>query len=1023
MIRKSFLVLAVLLGSAGLVGCPTGGTGGNGTPPPSGDPQQPVNPTLSINASRSILQTGEEAVRRSALLEGVLGNADPATATFEWSFTVSGAEAAALGFGTTADNATATAEGASVSIVVTRDLDSADEDVTHIITLRVTLEDGDTLSSTITIIVQPDPLAGGESTLLALSPFADPPVGVDDSGQITLNSNVTGARGTVAFEWDLLGDSPEGLSFPVGEDANDESLLLTVDPDVDVSGVYTFRVTATDAENAATATVNVFIGVVDPLLDVRPTRIQLEPTSAVDIQTLRAGGFADLDAGAVGEEDNTFTYEWQILDASGNEVTIDQATITLVPDPTVGPIDAPQIDWEINGLEAGAYRFLVTVTDQRGGSTTGSAAIILTDELGVTAAANLDRVPVSDDFRIRTVRGGGEPPFTYQWTVIDQDTTAQTGATTFAPANGSTQAGTTTDWVIGGFDDAGVYQFFLTVTDGAGLTTQTAATIAVGDVLTLDVRADENIVQPLDVTNLRLLANGGIPPYVFTLTRIAGSGGGTPTLGAGVVNDNDGAATTTWTAPAAAFQGSYSVDVVVEDAEGRTARDNVWLIVDSGGGTGLSLDVRATRLQIGPVASAYDSLLRTNRQNGVGPDFDYTWTVIDSAGADATGDFTIALDAGENENNAEIDWDVTVGAGVTAGTHNFIVEVEDVTTGDTFISSQEILVANILSVDVRLFTNILAEGMPMPVQSVATGGVANFTHTLSAQDSQDFGGMDFSGIFSDGMNPSTLAGNTASEIDTFYPSDGVGAYRITANIRDALETEANATATVFVTGDRNLVIRDAFTNPIDAQADLSAAVGAVQDATDLPDSGNSLAVNATLTNPRNLTIRVDDQGTGTRPDFAQILVNGTNARGDMIQEEVDGAALVILNAAGNGTAPLRFPFATVTTIQFTYADGDADDTVEIGVGERFGLSGKLPTASDAAALAAIHLIASADANLLATNPEQAVFDSPEPDELVEVHSGDEDPPMTPTTDQQYIVIPAADLDGLRDFFIQFGPVP
>ncbi|MEP0845711.1 MAG: hypothetical protein HRF50_02695 [Phycisphaerae bacterium] len=1010
MIQKTLFVIVASAGIVLAVGCPT--TPGTGEPIPSGDPQQSAQPTLSITSTASILIANEQGrpglqFGNTADLVAVLGNvSSTATVDVNWSITTSGTSA--LGFGAVANAATATATGAAVDVVVTRAPTQAEGDVAHTITATANIDGTTTLSSSTVIIVQPDPLTGGESSIFALSPFTSPAVGVDENNEVQLFAGATGATGEVTFEWELVGDVPPGLTIPAAAERDVE--VLTIGVADTVSGVFPFRVTATDAlGNVATAVVNAYVGIVNLLLDVRPVRAQLNPdASIVAVQTLRAGGAADLSDTI----DDAFTYAWEIRTDQG--ATVDPASFTITPTP--GVFDANIVDWTITGLPVGAYQLVVTVTDRVGETTTSSASIILTDEFGAAVAPNLERVPTSTNFQLRSQRSGGQPPFTYDWQVIDSSNTA--AAATFTPANGSQSSASFVDWVVNGLATPGVYRFILTITDGAGLTAVASTAVAVGDVLSLDVRADANIVTPGSSTTVRFLANGGTPPYTFTFSNAGGTGGGTPTFNP---VSPTAQTTTTWTAPGAANQGTYLVDVTVRDAVGFTARDHVWLLVTAGGGTGLSLDVRASRLQIGTAAVTYDRLLRTNRSNGVGP-FAYAWSVIDSTGANATANFNIVIDAASTVADALIGWDVTVGAGVTAGTHNFIATVTDTTTGDTFTSSTEILVADVLTADLQLYTNVLADGMPMPLDSVANGGVSTYDHVLEAHDSQDLAG-EFSGTFNTG-NPDTTLNTTASLNRTFFPDAGVGAYRITTTITDAVNNSAAATANVLVTGDRNLVIRDVFTDAVAAQTDLTTVNGAVTGGSvDLPDSGNTLnPANPNLANPRNLTMRVNGFA-GSRPDFTQILINGTNARGDTIQEEVAPAALTDLNDNGNLTVELRFPFATVTGVQFTYNNGDADDQVEIGVGSRFGLSGKLPTASDAAALQAIHLIASATGNVLGNTPELAVFDNPEPDELTEVHSGDEDPPGTPTADQQYIIIPTALVDGDRDFFIQFGPVP
>lgn len=1226
MFRKTLLV--IVAGSIAMLsaGCPTAPDGASDDFLPD-DPLPPQAAALNVTATATVLQANligllNPQFDNIAILTGAAANTTATIQSVSWSVSVVTADSAsALAFGTERDTAEPTATGAVVAIIATRAPSTLEGPVEHDVSAVAQLSDGTQVSATVRIIVRPDPIISGDSTVLTLSPTADPPVGTNSLGRIVLDANVTGQVGSVFFEWALLGDAPEGLLLPAALQGPDLSqITIEVAAGQQVSGVFPFRVTATDAGgNRTTAVLNVFIGIVDLMLDVRPLRVEVGALATITVETLRAGGLADLTTGT----DDAFLYEWRLVNAAGLEV--DPAGLDISPPDGPGNFyDDNLLNWTIAEVPRGSYRLVGTVTDRSGATASDSAYIPISNTLDVTVASRRDRVPVGEPINLRTVRVGGEAPFSYSWLVLDQNNSNVTAAATFAPGNPSSQSAAAVNYVVTGLG-AGAYRFFLTVTDGAGDSSVAATTVAVGDVLSLDVRASAHIVAPGGNATLSLLPNGGLPPYTFTFANGGGSGGGAPTFnptspiaangatntvwtapgaafsgsysvnvtvtdalgntandsiwlivepanvlsldaraddhiiapngnttlrfvpnggvapytftfvngpgtGGGmptfnptspinsngtatttwtapaaafsgsysvnvtvtdalgksatdsiwlIVEPNDtltldvradehilapgatttlrfvpnggvspytftfangpgtgggtptfnpdspinaaGTATTDWTAPGAAFAGSYSVDVTVTDTLGNTAIDSIWLIVESAPGTGLALDVRPRMLQIGvpTVATMVPDLLLTERSNGTA-DFTYTISVLDPDGNTDAGNFGFVFDpvSGSVNNNANIGWDVTIPANPTPGTYNFVFTVTDA-DANSFVASAPVLIANGLTADLHLFTNVLAEGMPMPLESRVTGGFAVYTHVLSALDSNDDAPAN---AFHDGVgggNPLTLTGTTAIESAVFFPQEGVGAYRITTTITDSSLNTAARTGNVLVTGDHNLVIRDALLNPIAAQTILNNDGIVTGGLVALPASGVPLVLNVDLPHARNLEIVVANADPALV--FNSVLVSGVNARGVAIEEALSGADLLDL-AAGNQVA-LQFPFARVNSVEFDYANEGGTEEVEIGVGERFGLSGKLPTASDDAARQAIHLVAFGTGGTLesAASIAQATFLDVND---FTVSSADEDPPGTPTADQQFFVFPAGSApDGDRDYLIQFGPVP
>lgn len=999
--RKLWLFPMLWLG-AWMGGCPTGPQPGDENIPP-GDPVITPQPFLSINSTASFLQRNELNLPQpqfpaTATLTAVLSNA--LASSINW--TIQSSEPSIIRFVDAQGNPQTTAAGNTVVVAA---IQAPQNQVSHQVIATANLTDGTTLQASIAIVVRQDPLVSGESNILTATPTADPVVGVGSNGQVTLGAGISGAVGNVLVDWSPVDPAgiPDGITLP--SDLDTEAIVIGVADDV--SGVFPFRVVVQDSiGQLATGIVNLFLNVVDLTLDVSVTRVQLNPTSTIELRTIRAGGVPDLND----NEDTNFSYIWQVLDEDNTDVT---GLATFSPGASVLN-DANVIDWTVTGLPAGAYRFVLTVVDRLNNQQTQSASILLSDLLNVTAAPSVDQVGSEASFRVRTFRTGGQGPFRYDFEVRNSAAADVTDQTGFTPPSGTVANGVTNDWILDGFETESTYRVFVTVTDGAGNTSTSSATVRVGDVLSLDVKADDLFVDPGEDTTISFDVHGGVAPYNFTFNTVTTQAGVASFAPGSPQNNQPGDLSVTWTAPGAGVNvnGPYRVEVTVTDANGNAAQDSALIQVGGsggGGGASFTVDVTAQFAEIGPDA-AYNGLLRTNRLGG-SPNFSWDWAVIDESGADvfgnAAGEIDVALSGGSTLNDAVITWDVTVGSNVPPGTYRFEATATD-GNGDDSIGSTEILINDPVTVTLSARATLVAPGVPVEITATPSGGSGNYSYAFT--NAVDAEGDPAGAIGAD--PPDGATGATVWDA----PADGSGTYTLGVTVTDTtLNTTATTSLPITVTDAYDLRRGEIIIDPPAVQTDLSTAVGLFEPGMDLFDiTGAGTAtgsfapanVDPGLGHARSLTVRIID-GNTTNLVVSSVTFVGTNQRGETVFTSY------VPTAPFGGTDTVDVPFRTLERVTAVYANAeDNQDSIEIGVGEWFGLSAPFPTASEAQADRAFHIVAVGTA--LDGSPSGASFLDPQDNPAFETSFG--------IPDQQAVRFPGNVPDGTTDYIVQFEPL-
>jgi hypothetical protein len=1014
MIRKMSVLLLATVGVL-TVGCPVTSPTDTNTNFPPGDPVVTLQPFLSVSSSASFLQfnalgLSQPQFSRAADLQAVLSNAE--ATQIAWRIEVDAGDAPILRFVDVNGTLTLTSSGANATVTAVA---APADQVRHGVTATATLMDGTTLEATIEIVVTKDPLVGGESNILTATPTADPVVGTNTAGEVLLSAGFSGEVGDPLVEWSPVDPSgiPAGLTLPAN--LSQSEITLTVADGV--TGIFPFRAVVSDSVGqVATGIVNVFLGVVDLTLDVSVTRIQLNPVSQIVLRTIRAGGVPDLDTA----NETNFSYTWQVIDENNLDVT---GLATFAP-PSGTVADGNLLTWVITGLPAGAYRIVGTVTDRLGHTNTQSASILLSEFLGVTVSPSVTQAGPGGAFNLRSFRTGGQPPFSYTFTAVDAGGSDDTGQTAFVPGSGTSSSLITNDWMVSGFATADTYRFFVTVTDGAGNTATGSTAVAVGDVLTLDAKADELFVDFSGNTTLTFDVNGGVGPYTYTFANFTNATG-VPLFSVASPANSGGNLSLTWTAPAmaAGVVGAYRTDVTVSDSVGNTAVDSVMIQVGgSGGGSGASftVDVQARFAEVGTNAT-YMPLLQTRRVGGVTPLMSFAWSVYNEAGANVAGNannqIDVQLAAGFAVDDDAINWNATFGSMVPVGTYRFEANVQDA-DGSTAVGSTEILANDPVHVSLSARTTLTAPGVPVEITATPTGGSGTYSYAFTnAVDSE---GDTAGSIAADPADGATGATVWAS------PTDGNGTYTVSVTVTDTtLNTTATASLGITVTDAIDLRRGEIIIDPPAAQTDLSGVLGVFENG---PNPNNGLEFIADLGGAMNDTIDFapenSDPGLAYARSLTVLIIDadtaglavssvdfiGTNQRGEAIM--ASAAPMPPFNAGS--TFGVNVPFRTLDRVRISYTGAAAGDMIEIGIGEFFGLAAPFPTANEAQADRAFH-VAAIGTNL-DTNPESATFVDPEDGGNAVFETA------FATPDQQGVRFPGNLPDGSNDYIVQFEPM-
>ncbi|MCH8805369.1 MAG: hypothetical protein IH986_04705, partial [Planctomycetes bacterium] len=139
-----------------------------------------------------------------------------------------------------------------------------------------------------------------------------------------------------------------------------------------------------------------------------------------------------------------------------------------------------------------------------------------------------------------------------------------------------------------------------------------------------------------------------------------------------------------------------------------------------------------------------------------------------------------------------------------------------------------------------------------------------------------------------------------------------------------------------------------------------------------------------------------------------VVIIGTNARGEVFQESV--AAPPTGMTITSLTAPaVSHPFRTIIQVVVNTTNAEAGvDSIEIGIGANFGLSGTMVGNNNAFHVLAVGATAAA-------NPEGATIIAP-----ASLTTGFADTHDFPTTSQQFIAFTGNPPDGVNDYIVQIG---
>jgi hypothetical protein len=900
-------------------GCPTvpgGDTGGDTGGDVTGDGSDPLpapTPSLGITTTDSTLSGSQ-----SATLAAVLSNFTTVP-TITWSIVsavnpATGAPATGvLSF----TGGGSTASGAVVSVVPTGNPTGT---VRH--TVRATTTTTNTFTAEIPIDVFPGAAGGGASTFLAVNPFATPAVGVNSSGQVVLDPATTSAVGETSVTWAPLFPTalPAGLTEADGPLPGQRTLSVPAG----VSGVFPYRVTATDsAGNADTGIVNVYLGIDSLTLDAQATRLSSSPAATITLRTIRAGGSPDGNSLA----DGAFTYSWQVLDESNTSVP---GLTFSIGGSSVGqtgvPRDANVTDWDVTGVSTtGTLRFIATVTDVVSGATASSSTPVVVagpDQVGLAMEPTFSRVGSGVGFRLRSVRTGGSGPFAYTMQVLNSVDVDVTGSFSFAPTFPATASAATNDWTVSGTATTDDYRFFLTLTDGSGEQTIASAIVTVGDVFSIDVAA---AVQHSGIANgtrpnvLRTTRRGGVGTisntmadsnYSWIVLDRLGASVGTGTINVTTDTPGSGASLDWDVTLTGVTPGTYRFICTAIDDAGVTATSSAEMEFTDD----FQINASASSIHLGlpTAATAVPNLLRTFRTGGIGTvaDSNYAWLIQRHDGTFfANGALFTVASASVGASTPELFWNVTVPAvgnpSFTPGTYRFIVTANDGEANNA-AGVTEILFADALDIDAqttRVQIGVPAAGATFDqlLRTVRTGGVAAFTYTWTVRNA--------AGGTVAGLTPTIDAGSATTDVAinwdvTVAVGTTPGTYRFECAVRDGRNNTHVSSVEVLIANTLSLDVRsdDYAVSPAGMDIatltyDVTGGVGPYSyDYSGFDEGGAAIAAGYfTPSTPQSgqagdIIVTLDPSGPGALPNLANgfytVIVTVTDAVGNSFTDSV-----------------------------------------------------------------------------------------------------------------------------------------
>ena len=233
------------------------------------------------------------------------------------------------------------------------------DDVTHILTLTVTDNDGATHADTVTITVEaPDAVPNADP--VAMIAGGDRSVASGTAVQLDGSGSTHDSRTTVTYGWERTGGTVGGSVPLTGEDTARLSFTADTLADGGEDVTHEFTLTVTDSEggtDTATVTITVTSGFAAPVANAGPDQ------RAVSRATVRLDG-----TGSIPDRRKTIaSYAWERTGGTGDSNLTLTGANTAQPSFTADTLDP--------GVEAVTHDFTLTVTDGDGTTSTDTVTV------------------------------------------------------------------------------------------------------------------------------------------------------------------------------------------------------------------------------------------------------------------------------------------------------------------------------------------------------------------------------------------------------------------------------------------------------------------------------------------------------------------------------------------------------------------------------------------------------------------------------------------------------------------------
>jgi len=753
------------------------------------------------------------------------------------------------------------------------------------------------------------------------------------SGQTQLLATINGGAAPYVYQWSVT--APNNTSDP--SRLSDTRMANPVFSTQRVTGTYRLTLTTTDALGA------VFVDSVELTVAGMAEDDPDQPISAdvsLDRQTLTpSGDIASLTVTTVGGV-SPISYAWTVTDPSGG---IDNARLSSTT--------APAVTFTSSAVQ-GTYRIRCSVTDAEGNLFIDSVQLVVSDSFHLGVTASVTHVAPGGTVELFADRTGGTANFIYNWSAVDRSGTPAGTFTTGSTGPGTASQIDTDDTVnvwtapTGGAEVLGSYRVTVTATDANGRNFTNSVLISVSSSFLMDLTASAIHVPPGTAVDLTTYHIGGNPDFTYTWSCLnsAGTPAGTfatGSTGAGASQQvAAGDVTNTWTAPAAGAGtlGTYRIKVVATDSLGNTIADSVHVVVGSDDALILTMHLTADRVAVEPG----DVVNLTADQAGGAPNFEYAWTVVNESGA-STGTLGAASQtdlAGDATNT----WTAPVAAAGTLGSYRIQVTVTDA-LGNTFTDAVHVVVQSPLSLSLTADDAFVAPGTVVTLVADRSGGEPTYDYTWQAVNSAGAN----AGTFTTGAAGAGAAtqNNQAGDATNGWSVATEGTYTITCMVTDNAGQIFTDSVVVEVRTEATLAVQNVFLSP--AAANTTGVLGAtvLTDAAEGASPGQQIAAGFTNpVHPRNIVVFITDADNSITGGTAR--TTGLDARGLSQTEDITIKASAIDGGSSTNTGVT--PFAVVTQVNLYGLSGDVDDfgadTVSVGVGTKFGLTGVLTAAAD-----------------------------------------------------------------------------